>query len=85
MMTNEAQANLDSMTGIISIFGEPVRVLFDSGASRSFIGTSFALQANRELTPLKSKLIITTPLGERIVRTSMLKGCEVMVEGGVKS
>ena len=55
--------------------------MFDSGASRSFISTSFALHANQELTPLKSKLIVTTPLGERILRTSIFKGCEVVMEG----
>ena len=35
----------------------------------------------RELTPLKTLLIVTTPLGERILRTSVFKGCEVVVEG----
>ena len=80
MTTDEAQANLDSVTGIISVFGEPARVLFNFRASRSFISTSFALHANQELTPLKSKLIVTTPLGERILKTSMFKGCEVVVE-----
>ena len=69
------------MTSIIFVFGEPTWVLFDSGASKSFISTSFALHANQELTPLKSKLIVIRPLGERIVRTSMFKGCEVVVEG----
>ena len=56
-------------------------VLFDSGASRSFISTSFGLYANRELTSLKSKLIVMTPLEEKIVRTFVFKGCEVVVEG----
>ena len=46
MTADEAQANPDSITGIITIFGEPARVLFDLGASRSFISTSFALHAN---------------------------------------
>ena len=62
MTADEAQANPDSVTGIIFVFGRPARVLFDSGASRSFISTFFALYANRELTPLKNKLVITTPL-----------------------
>ena len=83
MIADEAQANPDSGTGIISVFSEPARVLFDLGASRSFISTSFALHANRELTPLKNKLVVTTALGERILRTSMYKGCEVLVEGVV--
>ena len=83
MIVDEAQANPDSVTGIIFVFGEPARILFDFGASRSFISTSFALHANRELTPLKSKLIVMTPLGEKIVRTSVFKRCEVVVEGRV--
>ena len=73
--------NLDSITGIIFIFGEQTWVLFDFDASRSFISTSFALHANRKLTSLKSELIVTTPLGERISKTSVFKGCEVVVEG----
>ena len=47
MIVDEAQANLDSVTSIIFVFGEPARVLFDFEASRSFISTSFALHANR--------------------------------------
>ena len=80
MTTDETQANPYSVTGIISVFGEPARVLFDSRASRSFISTSFALYANRELTPLKNKLVVTTPLGEGILKTSVFKGCEVIIE-----
>ena len=80
MIADETQANPDSMTGIIFVFGEPARVLFDFGASRSFINTSFALHANRELTLFKSKLIVTTPLGKRILRTTVFKRCEVVIE-----
>ena len=83
MTTDEAQANPDSVTSIIFVFGEPARVLFDYGTNRSFISTSFALYANWELTPFRSKLVVTTPLGERILRTFMFKGCEVLVEGVV--
>ena len=83
MIADETQANPDSMTGIISIFGEPAKILFDSEASRSFISTSYALYANRELTPLQNKLVVTTPLGERIPKTSVFKGCEVVIEGMV--
>ena len=83
MTADEAQVNPDSVTSIISVFGEPARVLFDSGASRSFISTSFALHANRKLTPLKNKLVVTTLLGERILKTSVFKECEVVIEGMV--
>ena len=80
MIADEAQANLNSVTGIIIVFGKLARVLFDSRASRSFISTSFALHVDRELTQLKSRLVVTTPLGERILCTSVFKGCEILVE-----
>ena len=82
MISGEAQANLDTVTGIMTIFGTPARILFDTG-SRSFVSTTFALHANRELVPLKNKLVVNTPLGEQIFRTSVFKGCEVVVEGVV--
>ena len=63
------------------IFGTPTRVLFDFGSSRSFVSFSFALHAKRELTPLKNKLVVTTPLGKQILRNTIFKSCEVLVKG----
>ena len=83
MTADEAQANPDSVTGIITVFGEPARVLFDFEASRSFISSSFALYADQKLTPLKNGLVVTTLLGERILRTTVFKGCEFLVKGVV--
>ena len=83
MTADGAQANPNSVTGIVIVFDEPARVLFDSGASRSFISSSFALHADQKLTPLKNGLVVTTPLEERILRTIVFKGCEVPVEGVV--
>ena len=44
------------------------RVLFYSGSRNSFISTSFTLHVDRELSPLKHKLVVVTPLGELIIR-----------------
>ena len=38
------------------------------------------MNANRELVPLKKKLIVITPLGEQILRTSIFKRCEIIIE-----
>ena len=61
------------------VFGTPARVLFDLGSSRSFVSSSFALHANRDLSLLKNKLIVT-PLAEHILGTSVFKGCEILVK-----
>ena len=47
------------------------------------MSSSFALHADRELSSLKSKLVVTTPLGEQILHTSVFKGCEIVVESVV--
>ena len=81
MIVDEAQANPDTMIGIMIVFCTPACVLFDSGSNRSFVSSSFALHADRDLFSLKSKLVVTTPLGQQILRTSVFKGCEILVEG----
>ena len=49
MIVGEVQANLDTMTGTMLVFGTPAGVLFDSGSNRSFVSSPFALYANQEL------------------------------------
>ena len=80
MTSGETQANPNSVIGTMIVFGTPGRILFDTGSSRSFVSTTFALHANRELVLLKNKLVVNTPLGKQILRTSVFKGCEVVVE-----
>ena len=65
------------------VFGTSARVLFDSGSNRSFVSSSFTFHSDRDLSLLKSKLVVTTPLGEQIFNTSIFKGCEILVEGVV--
>ena len=43
MTVDEAQANPDTMTSVMFVFGKPAHVLFYSGSNRSFINSSFAL------------------------------------------
>ena len=71
------------MIGTIFVFGTPAWVLLELGSSRSFVSSAFAFHANRELAPLKNKLIVTTPLGEHIFWNSVFKGCEILVDGVV--
>ena len=80
MTAAEVQANLDKVISIMFIFGTPTHVLFYFGSSRSFVSLSFALPTDRDLSSLKRKLVVTTPLGEQIFRTSVFKGYEILVE-----
>ena len=52
-------------------------------SNRSFVSTSFALHADQELSPLKHKLVVMTPLREQISRNTIFKGCEILIDGVV--
>ena len=83
MTVNKAQGNLDAISGIMTVFGSPARVFFYFGSSKSFVRTLFSLHADRELSPLKHKLVVMTSLEEQIIYTSMFRGFKILVEGVV--
>ena len=83
MTTNEAQANSYTILSIMIVFGSLTRIRFGFRSSKSFISISFALHVDRELSPLKYKLVVVTLLREQIIRTSVFRGCEVLMEGVV--
>ena len=85
MIVGEAQANSDIVISIMTIFGIPTQVLFYFGSSRSFVNTSFALHVDQELSPLKHKLVVTTPLEEQILHNFIFKGCEILIEDVVSN
>ncbi|VVA39499.1 PREDICTED: retrotransposon, partial [Prunus dulcis] len=64
MSQQQAQASPDVVTGMLSVFGTPARVLIDSGATHSFVTPSFAHNANVSLTALRDELAISVPTGE---------------------
>ena len=41
------------------------------------------MHADRELSPLKHKLIVMSPLGEQILCNTVFKGCEILIDGMV--
>ena len=83
MTIDEAQANSDTVTSTMIVFGILARVFFYYGSSRSFVSTIFALHVDQELALLKNKLVVTTFLGKQILHTSIFKGCEILVRGVV--
>ena len=64
MTIGEAQANPNTVSSTMIIFSTLIQVLFDSMSSRSFVSSSFALHTDQDLSLLKSKLVVITPLGE---------------------
>jgi hypothetical protein len=52
------------MTGIFSVYNQPVLILFDSGASHSFISHKFSVKCRLPFYHTKESFIIATPRGK---------------------
>jgi hypothetical protein len=52
------------MTGIFSVFNQPALILFDSGASHSFISHKFSVKCQLPFYHTKGSFMIATPRGK---------------------
>ena len=77
MTEHDALASNDVATGTLNLFSHTARVLFDPGATHSFISSSFACHADILMEPLEDILLIATPVGETVVIDSAYKSCTV--------
>lgn len=56
----------DVVTGTIPLFGSVASVLFDSGATHSFISLSFVKLCSLSTEPLEHNICVATPVGNTI-------------------
>ena len=80
MTKEEAQNAPDIVLGTFPINTIPATVLFDSGASHSFISKKFALQNDFSMLPLEKSMIIKSP-GIKQVTQSYCQGVVIEFEG----
>ncbi|KAL0549437.1 hypothetical protein IC582_013919 [Cucumis melo] len=81
MTQEEAEDAPDLITGTILICNVPAYVLFDPGATHSFVSSIFLTKLNRMLEPLFEKLAIYTQVGDVLLFNKVLHNCEILVEG----
>jgi hypothetical protein len=79
----DAEASNEVVTGTLLIFPYKASVLFDSGATHSFVSCSFAKTACLKSELMDVDLAVATPVGKTVVCTSVVKNCPVMVEDHV--
>jgi hypothetical protein len=64
MTTEEAQQAQDVVLGMFLASSHPAIVLFDSGASHSFISSSFVVRHQLPITIMKQTMLVSSPGGE---------------------
>jgi hypothetical protein len=62
--TEEAQHAQDVVLGMFFTISHPATVLFDSGASYSFISSSFVVKHHLSITIMKHIMLVSSPRGE---------------------
>jgi hypothetical protein len=64
MTNNEAQQAQDIVLGMFLTSSHPATILFDSGASHSFISSSFFTKHNLPIATMKQTVLVSSPGGE---------------------
>jgi hypothetical protein len=64
MTSDEAQQAEDVVLGMFLASSHPTTVLFDSGASHSFIASSFVAKHNLPIANMKHTMLVSSPRGE---------------------
>ncbi|XP_072979718.1 uncharacterized protein [Typha angustifolia] len=75
MTLRDAEASNDVATGTMILFAHTARILFDPGATHSFISTSFLENADVAPGPLVEPLVIATPLGDFLEVRHVYRSC----------
>jgi hypothetical protein len=64
MTTKDTQQDQDVVLGMFLAISHPATVLFDSGASHSFISSSFVVKHQLPITIMKQTMLVSSPGGE---------------------
>ncbi|KAI3665770.1 hypothetical protein L6452_44401 [Arctium lappa] len=81
MSTNEAREAADVVSGMFLVNSLPTRVLFDSGANRSFVSTSFCKNLPTPCSLLNDALVVEVANGDHLVVRSCYVGCTLELGG----
>ncbi|KAI3716247.1 hypothetical protein L6452_23456 [Arctium lappa] len=81
MSSEEAKASTDVVSGTFSINSVPTRVLFDSGASYSFISELFCQRLTMSMSMLENAVVVEIANGGQVLIRSILKDCMLELKG----
>ncbi|XP_073226982.1 uncharacterized protein [Cicer arietinum] len=81
----DAQTCNAVVTGILSICSRDAHVLFDLGATHSFVSSWFATRLGKCSSSLEEPLVVATPVGGNLLAKSVYRCCDITIDGKVFS
>ncbi|KAF5447145.1 hypothetical protein F2P56_032715 [Juglans regia] len=79
----DAKASNDVVTCTLSLFSRHASILFDSGATHSFISNHYEPLTEKIPEPLEPSMSVATSLGDHIICDSVLIGCPIEIQGRI--
>ena len=79
MTQQEEDASNAVMEGIILLYNSWARILFDPGATHSFISTTYALDLGLKFKKLEQALSVDLPTGEQLGANRVCKNCVLRI------
>ena len=76
----EADASLDVITGIISVYDHDAYALVDPGASHSFISVSFTERRQIESQPIDGRMVVSVPNGATMISERIVSGSRLVIQ-----
>lgn len=80
MTQHEASTDPGTMAGMLSILGMPVLVLFDTGATHSFISTMMYKKLGLKGVKIDDALVVSIPSGKIVIADTICMGLELGLE-----
>jgi hypothetical protein len=84
-LTSESVAtegnNINVVTGTIPLYGNLACVLFDSGATHSFISSTYVKLCNLSTRPLEQNISVSTLVGSVVTCRKCVKNCPILLGG----
>ena len=76
----DVQASYTVVIGILPLFSNFAKTLFDSGSTHSFISSRYAKLCDEKPGHIDYDLSVATPMGDSLVCNSVLKSCVIQIE-----
>jgi len=74
-----SRGNTSTPKHILIVFSFKAKILFDTGATHSFVSLYFAIRFDKQPTLLKSSISVSTPLDELILVKYVYLDCEIEI------
>jgi hypothetical protein len=78
---SEAETENGVVTGTLTLFSGKAIILFDFGATHSFISTKYARRFHISLEPMEVGVVVSTPVGKSVICRRIVMGCPILIEG----